>query len=405
MPPYTYRAVHASGRIHRGQLVASNEDELHHFLRESGLELIEAKARRLSGSNVFRKVLRRGVSLHQRAMFCRQMADLLRAGLPFLQALQGIIESQPPGALRDKLEDMQRHVNQGSSIAAAFARHSGLFNPVVLAILRAGETGGDLVTTFGQIASYLQWQARFHEQLVRALRYPLFLLCLALGVTAFMMISVVPRVMDFLSSLSDELPFLTRILIGLSHAFVEGWWIVLSFVLVSGFLFTIARHCFESFALLSDRWLLALPGFGKTLSRLAIARFAQSFSLLLQSGVPLPHALQTARAVLGNRALALAAKNAEEHVLAGQSLSAATRELFPPFVTQIIRVGEQSGRLYATLEEVTRHYDAEARDVVERFIGALEPALTILVGALLAWVVLAVLGPVYSSLGLLNLAP
>jgi type IV pilus assembly protein PilC len=405
MRSYLYRAVHVSGRVHRGQLMASNEDELFHFLRDSGLELIEARVRRLPKLSVHWKRRHKGVSLKERALLCRQLADLLRAGLPFLQALQGILESQPPGSLRDKVDAMERSINRGSSVAAAFSRHPGLFNPVFLAILRAGEIGGDLTLTFRQLARYLQWQARLHDQLVRALRYPLFLLCLAFGVTAFMMITVVPRVMEFLTTLSGHLPFLTRVLIRLSRVFAEGWWIFLLALIGFGLAVFLARRHSERFALRSDRWLLALPGLGTTLHKLAIARFAHSFALLLQSGVDLPLALRTAQGVLGNKALEQAAMNAEERVMAGQTLSYATRELFPPFVTQMIRVGEQSGRLAETLDEVTGYYDAEAQGAVEQFIGALEPALTILVGSILAWVVLAVLGPIYGSLGQLNMVP
>ena len=219
-----------------------------------------------------------------------------------------------------------------------------------------------------------------------------------------MMTMVVPRVLDFLNTVAGELPLSTRLLIKVSELFADYWWVALLALAVSIMAVMAFRRHSESFALRSDGWLLALPGLGPTLHKLAVARFAHNFALLLQSGADLPAALHTAKAVLGNRALMATAAEAEQRVLAGQSFSTSTAELFPPFVAQMIRVGEQSGCLTATLENVTRYYDTETQAAVEGFIGALEPALTILVGAILAWVVLAVLGPVYGSLGKLNMA-
>ncbi|MDD5585944.1 MAG: type II secretion system F family protein [Alphaproteobacteria bacterium] len=405
MPAYHFRAVYPSGRIHHGRMTAANENELSHALRESGLELIEASEHKPSRFSMFSGYPREQVSLRQRALLCRQLEDLLRAGLPFLEALQGVASTLAPGAWRGKLEAIARKVGQGSTIAAAFGQHDRLFNPVFLATLQAGETSGDLVTAFGQLAKHIERQARLRELASRALRYPLFLLCVALGVAAFMMTMVVPRVMDFLNTLGADLPFMTRVLIKLSALFAAGWWIALLVIMTCVLVFMTARRYSGPFALRSDGWLLRLPLLGPAIHKLAVARFAHSFALLLQSGAGLPESLHTAKAVLGNRALIEAAEAAERQVQAGQSLSAATSGLFPPFVSQMLRVGEQSSRLIATLDEVTRHYDTEVQSAIERLIGALEPALTLLVGALLAWVVLAVLGPVYGSLGQLNMVP
>jgi len=405
VPAYRYRAVSASGRIQRGQLAAAHENELGHFLRESGLELIEARAQTPIALPGWLRGLRERSPLLQRVNLCSQLEDLLRAGLPFLTALHTVINTVAPGLLRDRLDSIAHAINHGSPIAAAFARHPRLFNPVFLAVLSTGETSGDLAATFAQLAKQLRWQERLQIQLSRTLRYPLFLLCLALGVMTFMMTMVVPQVIAFLNSISGDLPFLTRLLIRVSEGFAAGGWLALV-SLVAGILilFTAKRYS-PSLALEQDRLLLALPGLGPAIRKIAVARFAQSLALLLQSGVSLPSSLRYATAVLGNRALIEAANFAERQIQAGHTLSSATVDVFPPLVTQMLRVGEQSGQLPKTLDEVTRYYDAEVQSTVERFIGSLEPALTIAVGALLAWVVLAVLGPVYGSLAKVGMMP
>lgn len=403
MPAYRYRAVHPSGRIHHGEMTVVNEHELIRFLGESGLELLDARppapgpVRRLAAGRLSRPGLR------ERVLLCRQLASLLRAGLPFMDAFQGITEALPPDRWRNTLEAIARDVNQGSSIAAAFGRYPVLFGTVFRALLKTGEVGGNLAATFDRLADYTERQAAFRERLNRALRYPLFLVTVALGVTIFMVTSVVPQVMEFLGSVAQTLPLSTRLLVALSTLAAKGWWLVLLAVLAASFILFVARGRSPAFAQQSDGWALSLPGLGRVLRQLALARFSDGFALLLQSGADLPLALDTAKDVLGNRALVAAAAEANRRLQDGESLSSALSLLFPRAVTQRIRVGEKSGRLVETLIDVARVYDDETKLAVDAFIGALEPALTILVGGLLGWVVLAVLGPVYGSLGKLDM--
>jgi len=403
LPAFSYRAVHASGRVQRGEMTAANENELARFLDESGLELIEARPcaeRRRFLPAAFKPGQR--ISLRERALFCRQTSDMLRVGLPFVQSLLAVAESLPPGRWRSVIEDIARRVSYGNAITAAFAMHPGLFNHVFTAILHAGETGGDLVSTFERLGRHLEWLACLGGRTRRVLRYPLFLLCVALGVTAFMMTAVVPQVMEFLESAAVEPPPITRLLIGASRLFSRWWWAAPPAVCVSFAAIAVLRRHSAAFALRCDGWLLSVPWLGSLVRKISTARFAHSLALVLQSGADFPSALRAARGSLGNLALTRAAAEAERQVLSGQPLSLATSRLFPPEVIHMIRAGEQSGRILETLDEAARYYDTETQAAVEAFISALEPVLTIMVGALLAWVALAVLGPVYGSLNALN---
>lgn len=402
MPVFRFRAVQASGLVHKGQRVAVNENDLMRMLRDSGLELIEAKEHKpVAAPSLALKARKQNHSVLV-VMACRQLTGLLRAGLPFPEALHSIAQTMPPGMLRNKLDAIGHSLHQGSTIADAFGQHPDLFNPVFLAMLRTGETGGHLLSTFEQLTHYVERQARFQQQLRRALRYPIFLLCLALGATAFMLTMVVPKVLAFLTSLSVQLPWPTRVLVRLSGFVVGNWWVLLLGVFAVAAGAALGRRFSGAFALRLDRWFLALPGIGPTLHKLALARFAHSFSLLLTNGADLPGALALSKDVLGNRALVEAAKASEKDVQSGKPLSAAMAVLFPPFVTQMLAVGEKSGNLPGTLRDAAHVHDEEAQAAVDQFIGSLEPALTLFVGLLLAWVVLAVLGPVYGSLGQLS---
>jgi len=399
MTSFAYRAVHSSGRIQKGHMTAANENELAFVLRQLDLELIDARSQKQNRFPRFAFLSYEHIDPQQRIALCSQMEDLLRAGLPFAECLTLIIEAMPNGLLQTRLVSIARAVRAGQSASQAFAQHARLFDPVFLAILEAGEKSGNLGETFARLAGQLRWQHKVKKALSRALRYPLFLLCVVFGVTCFMLGLVVPELVLFLTSLGTNLPFFTRLLIGCADLFALVWWVVPAGALLAGLGLAAGRHASSSFAEKSDGWLLALPGLGPVLRKLALARFATSFTILMKSGLTMQAALRIATATLGNRFLAARAREAAAHIEAGRSLSQATSLLFPPLVLQMVKGGEKSGAMTKALDEVARLYETDIHDSVDSFLGALEPALTLFVGALLAWIVLAVLGPVYGSLG------
>jgi type IV pilus assembly protein PilC len=396
MPAYRYRAVHASGRIAEGRLAAANEWELAQHLGDAGLELIEARAK--SATATPRPRLRQRTTPRELAQFCVQMADLMQAGISFPDALQDIAATDEAGGLRDALLDCGRAIGHGSPIAAAFARHPRLFPDAFRAILGAGEKSGDLAMTFTHLARYAEGRAKTIEQLRRAVRYPLFLLAVAGGVVVFMMTMVVPQIIQFLNSIDSQLPLMTRMLIGVSAIVAANWWIA-GLVLIALFpaLHFLRRHS-ESAARTIDDAILHLPLIGIVWRKMALTRFAQSFAVLFRSGVGIPHGLKDARATLGNKALEYMLIDAERQVQSGCALSTALNSIFPPFAIRMLRTGERSGQLANALDRIATTCEREANEAAEKLIGAMEPVLTLLIGGLLGWIVLAVLGPIYGNL-------
>jgi type IV pilus assembly protein PilC len=400
MPSYRYRAVNLSGRIAQGNLAAANEWELNQYLSHAGLELIEARVKKEATSPL--RIMRRRLPPRTLSVFAGQMLDLLKAGVVFLDALREVATTSEDAGLRDTLADILRSINHGSRIATAFGQHPRLFPPVFLSILAAGEASGNLNETFTHLARYAETRARMQEQLRRALRYPLFLIAVAFATTGFMMTMVVPKVIGFLNAIDNQLPLATRILIAASDVFAECWWAIalLAFMGISltGFL---RRHS-EGAALTIDGFILRLPVMGNVLKKLALARFAHSFAILFQSGAGMLASLRSARSALGNRALEAVMHGIEQQVQAGRSLSMAMTGTLPGFAVRMIRTGEQSGQLGKSLDDIATAYDREVAEATDRMIATLEPALTLVIGAMLAWVVLAVLGPIYASLGKLS---
>jgi len=402
MTSYAYKAVHSKGRVHKGTMSAANENELAYFLRELDLELIEAKPHPARNNAAFLSTRRRGIPLPARIAFCSQMGDLLGAGLPFTQALDLIIGTMADGAFHDKLATIGNHIRAGENISRAFARDNDVFDAVSVSILAAGETSGDLAATFVRLTQHLQSELTMKRDVTRAVRYPLFLLCLAGGVTTFMMLAVVPQIINFLSNIGQDLPLSTRMLMKGAELFSTLWWIAPPVCIAFYLTLRLLRKLDPALAIKTDRLFLQMPFIGPVIHKLALARLTSSLTLLLKSGLTLPDSLSMARATLGNKAMEQSAFDAHRCLLDGLPLSKATHTLFTTFMIQKLKIGEQSGTLAKTLDEIARGCALEAHGAVETFLGFLEPLLTILVGALLAWIVLAVLGPVYGSLAPLS---
>ncbi len=396
MPSFAYRAAHSSGKIHKGRMEAANENELAFYLRQLDLELIHAESRKSFPSS---PVPSARADPRETIVLCLQLEDLLRAGLPFAEALETVRATLPGGNLRAPLMAIAQSLAAGRSAYEAFAAHPRLFDPVFLAILKAGETSGDLAETFARLAAQLRAQDKAKRALRRALRYPMFLLGVVFLTASFMMGFVVPEIVSFLAGLGVELPLFTRLLIGSADLFASLWWTLPLFTIAGGMALYVGRRFSTAVAERTDGWLLKVPGLGPVLRKLALARLTSSFALLLASGLPLPLAFQTASGTLGNRFLTALAKEASARLDTGLSLSQAAASLFPPLSAQMIKVGEKSGAMDAALARIAAQNETEAREAAESFLGALEPGLTLLLGAFFAWIVLAVLGPVYGSLG------
>ncbi len=401
MPVYRYRAASPQGKVHTGVMSVVGENALEAALAQSGLELIDGQSlsRRapLTLSQGGRRVRR-----EKAALFCRQMEDLLGAGLALQDALPLIAETFPPGPFQDKLTDVRRNLEEGQSLSESFAPPAPFFDPVFMAFLRAGQESGQLAATFGLLARHIEKEQALADKRAKALRYPLFLLVIALSVATFMMEIVIPEVVSFLSTLGGNLPFATRLLIGASRTVAALWLPALSGIALLGVGLRILRAPFPKLAQATDRTLLRLPFYGPAAHAAAMARWLRALSLLLQNDLTFPEALNAARDALGNQDLALKAEAAHDAILTGLPVSEALMPLLDPLDVHALRMAEKSGSLPRVLNRMAQSSEEKADRASERFWGFFEPALTLWVGALLAWIVLAVLGPVYGNLGVIG---
>ncbi|MGE0108219.1 MAG: type II secretion system F family protein [Bdellovibrionales bacterium] len=398
MTSFSYRAVHTqSGAIEKGTLYAENENDLISILARKELELIDVQKKK--NRTIYYKDKQKEED--QKLLFIFQMEDLLHAGLNLPECLALILKNMENSTTKDKLTNLESAVRAGTSVAESAGKESNWFDSVSLSILRAGEQSGKMAEAFSRLGIYFKKQKEFRETLLRTIRYPLFLLAISLCVTSFMMLWVVPQVTDFLLNQGRELPLATRLLISGTQICQVLWWalpLCLALISLASF---IARRTSPKAIRTTDRWLLKTPYLGAILQKLAIARMMESLALLLQANLELTHAFKISIASLHNSHLMALATQAYKRIIEGNSFSQSLAPFLSPFLVQRLQIGEQSSQLPKTIAAIATNLEQEARRSLASFLAALEPALTILVGALMLWVVLAVLGPLYGSLGVI----
>ncbi|ROH85783.1 type II secretion system F family protein [Pseudomethylobacillus aquaticus] len=399
MLSFHYRAIDREGRLCRGQLHASHDRELTLRLHQQGLELVSFRVSRKRASSTIR------VNQRELLTFCIQLEQLLSAGVPMLQALDDIRAACEPGGLQLLLAALIQQIESGQSLSQAMHAYPGIFGPVFINLVAAGEHSGQLTLILQQLASSLSWEQALRSQGKHLLAYPAFVLVVVLAVVIFLLNYMVPQMASFLSSLGQELPLQTRILIASADLMRAYWPWILSVLAGLTFVTPVMLRRHPGAALYWDRLTLRLPVCGELLKKMQMARYARNFSLMYQAGIPVLQILALCRALVSNRSLALALHHIEQHIHAGTGLAESFQRTgsMPALVVRMVRVGEQTGALDRALLNVSRFYEREVNDAVDTLLRLVEPLLTVILGLLLAGIMFAVLSPVYDSLGHLPL--
>jgi type IV pilus assembly protein PilC len=290
-------------------------------------------------------------------------------------------------------------------LSQGMAEHPDVFNEVFVNLVAAGEQTGQLSVVFDNLSNTLKWQDELFAQTKRLLAYPLFVLIVVLGAVTFLMVYLVPEMVKFISSLGQELPIQTKILIFISNAFVNYWWLIftLPLVVAAGVVTWVkqspdARYKFDYIK-------LNLPITGEILNKIIMARFARYFALMYQTGIPILQAIKTCENIVGNKVVADALSRAHAQINAGDSMSESFKNagLFPPLVVRMIKVGENTGALDKSLLNISYFYDRDVNELMQKMLKLLEPALTVILGLILAFIMVSVLGPVYDSFSKMKL--
>jgi len=395
---YEYKAIDKAGRPARGALDAVNEVDLELRLRRMGLDLITFKEVERHGS---RFIAGGRITRQDLINFCFDMEQMYRSGIPLLDGLRDLRDSAENQRFRDILTVMTEDMEGGRVLSQCMATHPEVFDEVFVSLIQAGEQAGRLAEVFENIAASLKWQDELASQTKRLLIYPAMVLLVVTAVVLFLLIYLVPQVTSLLKTMGITLPAQTIALIFVSNFVIAYWPFVFGVPLLAaaGIVTVIKRS--PKAAYLWDYTKLRIPLTGPILQKIILARFANFFALMYQSGITVLDALKTSENIVGNRFIADGLMRAGQQINAGESLAETFRNLgmFPPLVLRMLRVGENTGAIDVALKNVNYFYTRDVRESVDKALKMLEPTLTLVLGGVLGFILWSVLSPVYDMLG------
>ena len=395
MPIFRYKAKNEHGETVSGKVEAGNESQAASLLRTRKLLVISVKSSAGESFSFINQLLS-GAKQDDIVNFTRQLATMITAGLPLTDGLR-ILEAQSKPAMQKIISGIIREIENGSTFAKSLKEYPDQFSRVYVQLVRAGETGGVLDNVLERLADNLEKQKEFRSKTRGALIYPVIVIIAMLIVGAIMMIFVIPKLTEMYEDFGAELPIATQILIDISNFFVNFWWLMIILIVggIAGFQSWIrtksGRHSFDEF-------MLKIPVFGDLRQKIILTEFARTMSLLLAAGVSLLEALQIVTEAIDNilyrEALGKASEQVEKGVTLAQSIGA--YDIFPPILSQMMLVGEQTGKLDDVLLKLSRYFQAETEQAIKNMTTALEPMIMIVLGVGVGMMVIAIIMPIYN---------
>lgn len=396
---YVFQARNNEGALVYGNIRADRRESVVNTLKQKGYYLLsvqpESRFSAVLGSNAG---LRNRVRLRDKAVFTHQLATLLRAGMRLSMALNTLTRQTENKYFSSVIGQVQRDIEQSSSLSQAMAKHPKIFSVVYVAIVRAAEESGSLAETLSLLSKQLKARAMLSSRIRAALLYPMFLLVVSAIVVGVLTAFVIPKFIELYVNVHQALPWATRILVALTDFLKHFWWVViLAIVGLVGFILTVLRD--QRVRLAVHGWLLKLPGIGALNRKLQLARFARTLGSLLIGGVRIVSAVHITRGITANLAFAQEVGNVEEAILKGSTVARVISEqkYFSEIAANMIAVGEEAGMLPEMLLEVADMYDHEAEAAIDSLTSLLGPIMIVALGLVIGFVVIAILLPIFET--------
>jgi type IV pilus assembly protein PilC len=395
MALFTYKAVDPRGKSVIGRTEAVNLFDLEQRLSRMDLDLISGAPSRHKT-----RLLGGGVTRQDLINFCFHLEQLASSGVPVTEGLVDLRESVENARFREVVAGLVESIEGGRSLSQALAEFPEVFSKVFVSLVRSGEQTGKLSEVLKSLTETLKWEDELAAQTKKLMIYPAFVGSIVLLVTFFLMIYLVPQMTGFIRNMGEAIPLQTRILMAVSGFFVGYWYAILAapFVLWFGLKFAIKTN--PAVEYLVDRYKISMPLLGPILRKIILSRFAASFAMMYSSGITVLDAIRSCEEIVGNKPLEHALKSAGQQIAEGKNLTTAFEDLdlFPRLVIRMMRIGEATGKLDTALLNVSYFYNREVKEAIGKVQAMIEPALTLVLGALLGWVMLSVLGPVYDAI-------
>jgi type IV pilus assembly protein PilC len=423
MPTFKYSAIGQDGRTVRGSLGAGTQAELVEELRKRNLMPLKiesksggdapsaappvftpATAPTQQGAPVMKK--KRGFSFgatrpgvrrkDETVLFTRQLATMIGAGIPMLESLEILREQAESRQFAMLLDCVINDVRSGQDLSTSFSRHPKVFSDVYVSMIKAGEASGQIDDILERLADYMEATQRLKRDIKSAMTYPVVSLVMIMGITAFLMMGIVPKFKEVFSSLDVALPALTKGVLAMSDFAQEYWPLLLGGFVLSIFGLMVYKRT-DKGSWQWDWFILHLPVFGQLFRKVGLSRFSKTFATMLKSGVPILGALDIVADTAGNRLIKDAVVNARESVRQGDSLAKplALSPIFPPMVTRMIGIGEKTGSLEQLLEKISEFYDEQVRATVKALTSLIEPIMIAVMGVMVGTICLSVFLPIF----------
>jgi type IV pilus assembly protein PilC len=396
MPLFTYRAIDAQGKSVPGRIEAVNLFDLEQRLSRMGLDLVNGaptsqRSRLIGGGRVSRQDL---------INFCFHLEQLATAGVPVLEGLNDLRDSVENPRFREVVSGLIESIEGGRNLSSSLGEYPEVFSKVFVSLVRSGEQTGRLPEVLKSLSESLKWEDELAAQTKKIILYPAFVGSIVLLVTFFLMIYLVPQMTGFIRNMGQEIPLQTRMLIVVSEFFVSYWWAVMlaPFAAWAGLKAAASYNPAVRYAI--DSYKISMPLVGPILRKIILSRFASSFAMMYASGITVLDAIRSCEEIVGNRPLENALRTAGQQIAEGKNMTVAFADLglFPPLVIRMLRIGETTGALDTALLNVSYFYNREVRESIAKVQAMIEPALTLVLGLILGWVMLSVLGPVYDTI-------
>ncbi|MFM7703722.1 MAG: type II secretion system F family protein [Rubrivivax sp.] len=378
-----------NGRVVRGEMRAGGEAAVNALLRRQGIMVTRVRKRRLSGG--------RAIGQKDLAIFTRQLAAMMKAGVPLLQSFDIVGRGATNPRLARLVNDIRADIETGTSLSAAFRKHPLVFDPLYCSLVEAGEAGGILEALLDRLAFYQEKTVAIKQKIKSALMYPVAVLIVAAIVISVIMIFVVPSFKSMFANFGATLPAPTLLVVAISEFFVQWWWAMLVAVVAGAYFLGQSWRRSEKVQAFMDRTLLRVPVFGGLVEKSVVARWTRTMSTLFAAGVPLVEALDSVGGASGNSLYAAATEQIQREVSAGGSLTNAMQNagVFPVMVLQMAAIGEESGSIDQMLSKAAEFYEEEVDQMVKGLSSLMEPFVLVFLGGLIAAIVIAMYLPLF----------
>ena len=401
---YTYKVRDRNGREIKGSLEADSVDALTGKLGQMGYFVVSVEEVKTSLRKKQIYIFGKKVKSKDLTIFTRQFATMINAGLPLIKCLSILAQQTESQVLSDVITDCSKELEAGRSLSEALSKHPEAFNHLYVAMVRAGELGGMLDDVLLRVADQLERDAEIRQKIKSAMTYPIVVLAITIIIVTAMLMFVVPKFGKMFTELGGKLPTYTQMLVNLSH-FLAGWGGLVVIVVIIGLVFAYRRFkATETGRMTIDRIKLRLPLVGTLFHKTAMSKFSRTLGTLISSGVPILGALEITGDTTGNMVVTKALDEVRAGVKEGETIARplTQAEIFPPMVTQMIAIGEETGALDVMLAKVSDFYDSEVNAAMDSFASIIEPVLLVVLGGAVGSIVIALYLPIFKVITLIK---